>query len=108
MFPGGKKQMKDLMKQAQKMQEDLLKAQEDLALKVVEGSAGGGMVKVEMNGNYEVSKIKIDPQAVDPTDVEMLEDLILAALNEAKDKVQNASEKEMSKFTGGIKIPGLF
>lgn len=107
MFPGGKKGMKDLMKQAQKMQEDLAKAQEELSNKIVEASSGGGMVTVEMNGKYEVKKLKIDPEAVDPDDVEMLEDLIIAALNEAKEKISSQTESEMSKLTGGMNIPGL-
>lgn len=108
MFPGGKKGMKDLMKQAQKMQQDLAKAQEELANKIVEGTSGGGMVKVQMNGKNQVLSIKIDPEVVDPDDVEMLEDLIIAALNEAQDKVNQTSESELSKLTGGMKIPGLF
>jgi len=100
--------MKDLMKQAQKMQNDLMKAQEELANKIVEGSAGGGMVKVEMNGKNQVLSLKIDPEVVDKDDVEMLEDLIIAALNEAQDKVSKTSESEMGKLTGGMNIPGLF
>ncbi len=108
MFPGGKKGMKDLMKQAQKMQQDLAKAQEELAKQVVEGSAGGGMVKVEMNGRSEVLSVKIDPEVVDPDDIEMLEDLIIAAINEAQDKVSKSSENELGKLTGGMNIPGLF
>lgn len=108
MFPGGKKGMKDLMKQAQKMQQDLMKAQEELANKIVEGSAGGGMVKVEMNGKNQVLTLKIDPEVVDPNDIEMLEDLIIAALNEAQEKVSKSSESELGKLTGGMNIPGLF
>jgi len=108
MFPGGKKGMKDLMKQAQKMQQDMAKAQEELANTVVEGTAGGGMIKVEMNGKNQVLSVKIDPEVVDPDDVEMLEDLIIAALNEATDKVSKTSESEMGKLTGGMNIPGLF
>ena len=107
MFPGGKKGMKDLMKQAQKMQQDLAKAQEELANKIVEGTSGGGMVKVEMNGKNQVLSLKIDPEVVDPNDIEMLEDLIIAAINEAQEKVSKSSEDEMSKLTGGMKIPGL-
>jgi len=107
MFPGGKKGMKDLMKQAQKMQQDLMKAQEELANKIVEGTSGGGMVKVEMNGHHQVLSLKIDPEVVDKEDVEMLEDLIIAAFNEAMEKITKTSESEMSKFTGGMKIPGL-
>ncbi len=108
MFPGGKKGMNDLMKQAKKMQDNLAKAQEELANTIVEGSAGGGMVKVEMNGKNQVISLKIDQEVVDPDDVEMLEDLIIAALNDAQDKVSKTSEDEMSKLTGGVKIPGLF
>jgi hypothetical protein len=107
-FPGGGKGMKDLMKQAQKMQADMMKAQEELANQVQEGSAGGGMVMVQVNGKNEVLGVKIDPEVVDPDDVEMLEDLIMAAINEAMDKVSKASQDEMSKLTGGINIPGLF
>jgi DNA-binding YbaB/EbfC family protein len=108
MFPGGKKGMKDLMKQAQKMQADMMKAQEELANTIVEGTAGGGMVKVEMNGKNQVVSLKLDPEVVDKDDVEMLEDLIIAAFNEAQEKISKTSENEMSKLTGGIKIPGLF
>ncbi len=108
MFPGGKKGMKDLMKQAQKMQQDLAKAQEDLANMIVEGTSGGGMVKVAMNGEHKVVSLKIDSQVVDADDVEMLEDLIMAALNEANEKIAKTSENEMGKLTGGMKIPGLF
>jgi len=107
MLPGGKN-MKDLMKQAQKMQADMMKQQEELENQVFSASAGGGMVKVEMNGRHEVTSIKIEPQAVDPDDVEMLEDLILAALQEVGNKVSEASNDAMGKLTGGMKIPGLF
>jgi DNA-binding YbaB/EbfC family protein len=108
MFPGGNKGMKDLMKKAQKMQQDLAKAQEELANKIVEGSAGGGMVKVEMNGKNQIISLKIDKEVVDPEDVEMLEDLIIAAINEAQEKVAQTSQDELSKLTGGINIPGMF
>lgn len=100
--------MQQLMKQAQKMQQDMMRSQEELENKVFEASAGGGMVKVEMNGKYELKSIKIDPQAVDPDDVEMLEDLIVAAFAEAQSKVSEASNEIMGKVTGGMKIPGLF
>jgi nucleoid-associated protein EbfC len=108
MFPGGKKGMKDLMKQAQKMQADMMKAQEELSNKIVEGTSGGGMVTVEMNGKNQVISLKLDPEVVDKDDVEMLEDLIIAALNEAQEKISKSSEDEMGKLTGGMKIPGLF
>lgn len=107
MLPGGKN-MKDLMKQAQKMQQEMMKSQEELENKIFEASAGGGMVKIEMNGKYELKSIKLDPEAVDPEDVEMLEDLILAALQEAHGKVSESSNETMGKLTGGMKIPGLF
>ncbi|MBC8416015.1 MAG: YbaB/EbfC family nucleoid-associated protein, partial [Candidatus Cloacimonetes bacterium] len=96
MFPGGNKGMKDLMKKAQKMQQDLAKAQEELANKIVEGSAGGGMVKVEMNGKNQIVSLKIDKEVVDPEDVEMLEDLIIAAINEAQEKITQTSQDELS------------
>ncbi len=110
MYPGGKKgNMNDLMKQAKKMQEQMLKAQEDLANQEVEATAGGGMVTVRMNGHNELLSVKIDPEVVDPNEIEMLEDLILAAVNEAHLKIAKSSEEEMSKFIpGNMKIPGLF
>jgi hypothetical protein len=107
-FPGGGKGMKDLMKQAQKMQQDLAKAQEELANKVEEGTSGGGMVKCEMNGKNQIVSLKIDKEVVDPEDVEMLEDLVIAAINEAQEKISKNSEDELGKLTGGMKIPGMF
>ncbi|MCD6182632.1 MAG: YbaB/EbfC family nucleoid-associated protein [Candidatus Cloacimonetes bacterium] len=107
-FPGGGQGMKDLMKQAQKMQQDMVKAQEELANKEEEGSAGGGMVTVRVNGKNEILAVKIDPEVVDPDDVEMLEDLIMAAVNEALGKISKTSSDELSKLTGGLNIPGLF
>ncbi len=108
MFPGGKKGMNDLMKQAKKMQQDLMKAQEELASKEVEASSGGGMVTVVMNGKYEIKSLKIAEEAVDPDDIEMLEDLVIAAFRECVEKISRSSESEMSKLTGGMNIPGLF
>lgn len=107
MFPGGKN-MKDLMKQAQKMQQEMMKQQEALESQTFEAKSGGGMVSVLINGKYEVQSIKIDPQVVDPEDVEMLEDLIVAALLEAHKKASDASSESMGKLTGGLKIPGMF
>ncbi|HNV62378.1 MAG TPA: YbaB/EbfC family nucleoid-associated protein [Candidatus Cloacimonas acidaminovorans] len=106
MLPGGKN-MQQLMKQAQKMQAEIMKQQEELANTVFSASSGGGMVTVEMNGQFEVVSLKIDPQVVDPEDVEMLEDLITAAVQEVLNKVNEASSNVMSKVTGGINIPGL-
>ena len=108
MFPGGKKGMKELMKQAKKMQEDLQKAQEEAKNIIVEASSGGGMVKVKMNGQNQMLSIKIDPEVIDPDDVEMLEDLIVAAVNEAINKVNKESESRLAKVTGGLNFPGLF
>ncbi len=107
MLQGGKN-MNNLMKQAQKMQQEMMKSQQELENKVFEVSAGGGMIKLGMSGSYELKSIKIEPEAVDPEDVEMLEDLILAAMQEAHKQVADASGEIMGKLTGGMKIPGLF
>ena len=96
-----------LMKKAQKMQSEMLKVQEDLAKRVVEGAAGGGMVKVQVNGAREVLSVRIEAQAVDPNDVEMLEDLVLAAVKEALRKADEMAKNEMAKLTGGLDIAGL-
>lgn len=100
--------MGNLMKQAQQMQQKMLKMQEEMAQRTIEASVGGGMVTVTANGKAEVLRIKIEPQVVDPDDVEMLEDLVLAGVNEALRKAQEMVADEMSKLTGGMKIPGLF
>src|SRR5690554_4203107 len=100
--------MNKMMKQVQKMQADMAKLQQELADREVEASSGGGVVTVKVNGKQEVLAIKIQPEAVDPDDVEMLEDLITAAVNEALRKSQDMVAGEMSKITGGMKIPGLF
>ncbi|MGI6685401.1 MAG: YbaB/EbfC family nucleoid-associated protein [Bacillota bacterium] len=100
--------MQKMMKQVQKMQADMARLQEELTTREVEASAGGGMVTVVANGKQEVISIKIKPEAVDPDDVEMLEDLVLAAVKEALRKSQEMVTEEMNKITGGIKIPGLF
>jgi len=97
-----------LMKQAKKMQAKMAEMQAELARKTVESSVGGGMVKVIANGRQEVLSIKIDPEVVDPEDVEMLEDLILSAVNDALRRAQEMVSEEMKKLTGGLKIPGLF
>ncbi len=100
--------MNKLMKQAQQMQAKVTKMQEELEQKTIETSAGGGVVKVVVNGKQELLDIQIDPTAVDPEDVEMLEDLILAAVNEGMRKVADMVNHEMSKITGGMNIPGMF
>lgn len=100
--------MGKMMKQVQKMQADMAKMQEEMVHKTVETTSGGGMIKVVANGKQELVSIEINPEAVDPEDVEMLQDMILAAVNEALRQSQEMVAKEMSKITGGMKIPGLF
>lgn len=100
--------MNQMMKQVKKMQEQMLKAQEELGGKTVEGSAGGGVITVTVNGHKKLLDITIKPEAVDPDDVEMLQDLVLTAVNDALAKAEEMSNKDMGKFTGGMKIPGLF
>jgi nucleoid-associated protein EbfC len=100
----------DLVRQAQKLQSQMAKVQEEMATKTVEGSAGGGMVTVVANGKQEVMSIKIDPEVVDPNDIEMLQDLVVAAANDALKKAQEMVASEMGKLTGGLNLnlPGLF
>jgi len=100
--------MNQMMKQVKKMQEQMLKAQEELGSKTVEATAGGGVVTVVVNGHKKIMSIAIKPEAVDPDDVEMLQDLVLTAVNEALNQVDELANKDMNKFTGGMKIPGLF
>jgi len=100
--------MNQMMKQVKKMQEQMLKAQEELGTKTFEGTAGGGVVAVTVNGHKKVLGVAIKPEAVDPDDVEMLQDLILTAVNDAMAKAEEVANKDMGKFTGGLKIPGLF
>ena len=97
----------NMMKQAQKLQSKIFKLQEELADRTVETTVGGGMVKAVANGKQELLSIKIDPEVVDPNDVQMLEDLIVAAVNEVLKKSQEMVSEEMTKLTGGFKIPGL-
>ena len=99
--------MQQMMKQARKMQEQLAAAQESLAQVSVDASAGGGMVKVTMNGEMQLTSIKIDPEALDPADVEMLEDMIVADVNEAHRSVAEQANSQMSAITGGLNIPGM-
>ncbi len=97
----------DLMKQMQAMQVRMEKMQEELADKTIEATAGGGMVKVVANGKQEILEIKIDPEVVNPDEVEMLEELIMAAVNQAKEKAAELQMEGLSGLTGGLKIPGL-
>ena len=102
--------MQQLLKQAQKMQQDMMQAQEALKDEMVEASAGGGMVKVTVSGDLEVKSITIDPQAVDPEDVELLQDMVLAAVNEGMRSAQELAASTMGGITGGLGglgLPGL-
>jgi nucleoid-associated protein EbfC len=100
---------RQLQQMAQQMQRQMAKIQEELAATVVEGSAGGGAISVKMNGHRELQGITISPEVVDPNDVEMLQDLLLVAVNDAAKKAQELAEQRMGPLTGGMKgIPGLF
>jgi DNA-binding YbaB/EbfC family protein len=99
------KNLGNLMKQAQQMQAKMAEMQGKMELLEVSGASGGGMVQVTLNGKGELKKLKIDPSIVDPTDVEVLEDLITAAFNDAKSKVENTMQAEMQKVTGGLNLP---
>lgn len=103
------KNITKLLKQAQKMQNQMMKAQQELNSKTFEGTAGGGMVKVTMNGGSEVQSVSINKEVVDPNDIEMLEDLVLAAFSNAQEKAQEASNELMGGMNGagGMGIPGL-
>ncbi len=104
---GGMNQMQ-MMKQAQKMQQDLMKMQEEMQAKEYEATAGGGVITAVVNGKKELLRIAIDPEAVDPDDVEMLQDMVVAAVNEAMRKADADSAASMSKLTGGLNLGGLF
>lgn len=97
----------NIMKQAKKLQERMANLQNELALRTVEASAGGGMVSVLVNGRHELVSLKIEKEVVNAEDVEMLQDLIIAAVNEGMRKAQEMAAAEMAKLTGGINIPGL-
>jgi hypothetical protein len=103
-----KKMLGDIMKQAQKMQEQMAKIQEEAGKKTVEATAGGGMVTVTANGRQEVISIRIDREVVNPDDVEMLQDLVAAAVNESLRKSRDMVAEEMKGLTGGLSIPGMF
>ena len=104
---GGKSQMQ-MMKQAQKMQQDLLKMQEEMQQKEYEATAGGGVITAVVSGSRELLRVSIDPEAVDPDDVEMLQDMVVAAVNEAMRKAEADQSASMSKLTGGLNLGGLF
>lgn len=96
-----------MMKQVQKLQQKMMQLQEQLENRRIEGSAGGGMVTVVANGRQEILEIKINPEVVNPAEVELLEDLILAAVNQARQRAQDMMNEEMSQLTGGLQLPGL-
>ena len=100
--------MNEMLRQAQKMQEDMQKKQAELEEKEYEVSAGGGVVKVKINGRREVLNIDIDPEIVDPDDIETLSDILVAAVNEAIKRVDETNNTEMNKITGPMNLPGLF
>ncbi len=100
--------MQNMMKKMQKMQKQMEKAQEELAEKTVEGTAGGGMVTVVANGHKQILEVRIEEEVVDPEDIEMLQDLVLAATNDALKKVDELVASTMGQFTKGMNLPGLF
>ena len=97
----------DMLKQVQKMQEDMANLQEDLDAREYTATAGGGMISVTVNGKHEITELKINPDAIDPEEPEMLEDLITVAINEASATATKTSEEEMGAITGGLNIPGM-
>ncbi len=106
-MPGGMNQAA-MIKQAQKMQQEMLRMQEEMETKTFEAAAGGGMVKATVNGKHEVVALEINPEAVDPDDVEMLQDMVIAAVNEAMRTADTESANNMSRLTGGLNLGGLF
>ncbi len=108
-FPmGGMGNMNNMIKQAQKMQQDMLKMQEEIEQTEFETTAGGGAITVKMSGKKELLSVSLKPEVVDPDDIEMLEDLIITAVNDVSKKVDDANSAKMGKLTGGMNIPGLF
>ena len=105
---GGMNNMQGMLKKVQKMQADMAKLQEDLKTRTVEATAGGGVVTVVANGSKELVSVTVKPEAVDPDDVEMLEDLVLSAVNEALRSAEEMMSSGMSKVTSGLNLPGMF
>ena len=106
-MPGGMNQAA-MMKQAQKMQQEMLRMQEEMENKTYSATTGGGMVTATVNGKHEVLDLKINPEAVDPDDVEMLQDMVIAAVNEAMRTADNEAANNMSRLTGGLNLGGMF
>ena len=107
-MPGGGMNQMAMMKQAQKMQQEMLRMQEEMESKTYTATAGGGVVSASVNGKHEVVELKIDPEAVDPDDVDMLQDMVMAAVNEAMRTADAEAANNMSRLTGGLNLGGLF
>lgn len=107
-FGGGPSNMQGVLKQAQKMQERMAELQADLDEREYDFTVGGGMITIKMNGKKEMHSIEIKPEVVDPDDIEMLQDLIVAGVNEAISSIEKTNNDELSKLTGNINIPGMF
>ena len=105
---GGAQNMNQMIKQAQKMQDQITALQEDIEARDFSATAGGGAVEVVLTGKKTIKSLNIKPEAVDPEDVEMLQDLIISAINEAVNNIEETTENEMGKITGGVSLPGLF
>ena len=105
-LPGGGN-MQALLQQAQKMQTDMQKAQAEAEAFEAEGSVGGGAVKIKMNGKYEVLAVEIKPEAVDPSDIELFQDMVKSAVNDALTKIRENTESKLSRVTGGVTLPGM-
>ncbi len=105
---GGAQNMNSMIRQAQKMQDQITELQEDIEAREFTATAGGGAVEVVVTGKKTIKSLNIKPEVVDPEDIEMLQDLIISAVNEAVNQVEQTTEDEMSKITGGVSLPGLF
>ena len=105
---GGAQNMKSMIRQAQKMQDEISELQEEIEAREFSATAGGGAVQVVVTGKKSIKSLTIQPEVVDPEDIEMLQDLVISAINEAINNVEETTETEMSKITGGVSLPGLF
>lgn len=105
---GGAQNMNQMIRQAQKMQDQITELQTDIEAREFTATAGGGVVEVTLNGKKEIKTLNLKPEIVDPEDIETLQDLIIAAINEAVNNIEATTEAEMSKITGGVSIPGMF
>ena len=105
---GGAQNMNQMIKQAQKMQDQITELQEDIEARDFTATAGGGAVEVTLTGKKTIKSLTLKPEVVDPEDIEMLQDLIISAINEAVNNIETTTESEMSKITGGVALPGLF